>query len=103
LIPAGFYPGIQLSNRMNVTVQNVKIHDYISGITFQSATNITATNNTITGISEIAIFSGSTGNCTISKNDIANNYFGTGILVFNTTHIHISEDNIKRKSVGTLP
>ncbi len=100
MIPAGFYPAIQLNNRMNVTVQNIKIHDCISGITFQSATNITVTNNTITGISEFTIFAGSSSNCTISKNEIANNYVGTGILVINSTNIHISENNIKRNSIG---
>ncbi len=100
MIPAGFYPGICLNNRINVTVQNVKIHDCISGITFQSATNITATNNTIMGISEIAIFGGSSSGCTVSQNDIMDNYVGIGILIINSTHIHISENNIKRNSIG---
>ncbi len=100
MIPLGFYPGIRLSNRMNVTVQNVKIHDCISGITFNGATNITITNNTITGISEIAIFGSSSSNCTISQNDITDNYGRVGIEVINTTRIHISENNIKRNSAG---
>lgn len=102
MIPTGFYPGIRLNNRINVTVQNVKIHDCISGITFQRATNITATNNTITGISENAIFGSSSSGCTISQNDIADNYGGIGIQVINSTHIHISENNIKRNSIGII-
>ena len=100
MTPLGFYPGIRLNNRNNVTVQNVKIHNCISGITFNSAKNITITNNIITSISEIAIFGSSSNNCTITQNNITNNHSGIGIQVISTTGVLIAENNIKRNSEG---
>jgi len=98
MIPAGFYPGIRLNDRINLTVQNVKIHACFSGITFECAKNITLTNNSIASIGKIAIFSGSSSNCTFSQNDIIGN--DQGILIINSTRIHISENNIKRNRIG---
>ena len=98
MIPAGWYPGIRLTDRRNVTAKNVKIHDCISGITIESSTNITLTNNSITGISKIAIFSASSSKCTISQNDITNN--DQGILIIDSTYINIFENNITRNSIG---
>ncbi|MEM4733975.1 MAG: right-handed parallel beta-helix repeat-containing protein, partial [Candidatus Bathyarchaeia archaeon] len=98
MIPAGFYPGIRLDDRTNVTVKNVKLHNCLSGITLQSATNITLTNNTITGTEKIAIFASSSKNCTFSQNSINSN--DQGMLIINSTCIHIFENNIKRNRVG---
>jgi parallel beta-helix repeat protein len=98
MIPAGWYPAIRLTDRRNVTAKNVKIHDCISGITIESSTNITLTNNSITGIAKIAIFSASSSNCTISRNDITNN--DQGILIIDSTYINIFENNITRNSIG---
>jgi parallel beta-helix repeat protein len=98
MIPAGWYPGIRLTDRRNVTAKNVKIHDCISGITIESSTNITLINNSITGIAKIAIFSASSSNCTISQNDIPNN--DQGILIIDSMHVNIFENNITRNSVG---
>jgi len=98
MIPAGFYPGIRLNDRINLTVQNVKIHACFSGITLERAKNITLTNNSIASIGKIAIFSGSSSNCTFSQNDIIGN--DQGILIINSTRIHISENNIKRNRIG---
>ncbi|MEM2081610.1 MAG: NosD domain-containing protein [Candidatus Bathyarchaeia archaeon] len=98
MIPAGFYPAIRLDGRTNVTVKNVKIQNCLSGITLQSATNITLTNNTITGTEKIAIFASSSKNCTFSQNSINSN--DQGMLIINSTCIHIFQNDIKRNRVG---
>ena len=98
MIPAGWYPGIRLTDRRDVTIKNVKIRDCISGITIESSTNITLTNNSITGIGKIAIFSASSSKCTISQNDITSN--DQGILIIDSMYVNISENNITRNSVG---
>jgi hypothetical protein len=97
-IPAGFYPGIRLNDRVNVTVQNVKIHGCISGITLERATNIILVNNTLTEISKIAIFSVSSSDSVFTKNDIIRN--DQGMLIINSNRIHISENNISRNRIG---
>jgi parallel beta-helix repeat protein len=98
MIPAGWYSGIRLTDRINVTLKSVKIYDCVSGITLESSTNIALTNNTITAIGKIAIFSASSSNCAISQNDITNN--DQGILIIDSMHINIFENNITRNSVG---
>lgn len=98
MIPAGFYPAIRLDDRTNVTVKNVKIRNCLSGITLQHATNITLTNNTITGTEKIAIFASSSKNCTFSQNSITSN--DQGMLIINSTCIHIFANDIKRSRVG---
>jgi parallel beta-helix repeat protein len=98
MIPAGFYPGIRLDDRTNVTVKNVKITDCFSGITLQRATNITLTNSIITGTERISIFSGSSKDCTFSQNSITSR--DQGMLIINSTRIHISENIIERNRIG---
>jgi parallel beta-helix repeat protein len=98
MIPAGWYPGIRLTDRRSVTIKNVKIHDCISGITIETSTNITLTNNSITDIDKIAIFSASSKNCTISQNNIKNS--DQGILIIDSMYINVFENNIIRNSVG---
>lgn len=97
-VPAGWYPGIRLTDRRNVTIKNIKIDDCISGITLESSTNITLTNNSLTSIGKIAIFSASSSKCTISQNGITNNH--QGILIIDSMHINIFENNITRNSIG---
>ena len=65
MIPAGWYPGIQLTDRTtNVTIKNVKIHDCVSGVSIENSSNITLTNSSISNIEKIVVFSGSSSNCT---------------------------------------
>lgn len=97
-IPAGWYPGIQLTNRTNVTIQNVKIHNCVSGVSIENSTNITLTNNSITNIEKIVVFSGSSSNCTFLKNGLRSG--DEGILLIDSKHIDILENTIASNGVG---
>lgn len=97
-IPAGWYPGIQLTDRTNVTIKNVKIHNCISGVSIENSTNITLTNNSIANIKKIVVFSGSSSNCTFSKNDLRSG--DQGILLIDSKHIDILENSITSNDIG---
>ena len=96
--PAGWYPGIRLIDRRNVTIKNVTIQDCVSGISIENSANITLTNNSVTGIGRIAIFSASSSNITISQNEITNS--DQGIVIIDSKRMNIFENNIKRNRIG---
>ena len=98
MIPIGWYPEVTLSGRSNVTVKNMKIQNCVTGIKFESSSNITVTANTITGSSDVAIFSANSKNSEISKNEVTDNEFGLHIL--DSTNISIFENNITKNRWG---
>lgn len=98
-IPAGWYPGIQVPDRVaNVTIKNVKIHDCISGVSLENASNITLTNCSISGIKKVVVFSGYSHNCTLSNNDLRSG--DEGILLIDSKHIDILENTVVSNSIG---
>jgi len=98
-IPAGWYPGIQVPDRVaNVTIINVKIHDCISGVSLENASNITLTESSISNIEKVVVFCGYSQNCTFQKNDLRGG--SEGILLIDSKNIDIMENSVASNSIG---
>lgn len=96
--PAGWYAGINLTNRKNVTLKNIKILNCLSGINIQSSSNITITESSIIGSHDNAIFSASSSEYTISKNNVTSNNFGIEIL--DGKNVNVLGNNIEHNGGG---
>ena len=81
--------GIDLSNRSNVTIQNVEIKEFNDGIWLYNASNNTITGNTITANNQWGIRLAGSSNNTVSGNTITNNDYG-GIVFMDSDNNTIS-------------
>jgi len=98
MMPSGWHPAIDITNRSNVTVKNTQFTHCISSVDLENSSSISITQNKITGNSYIAIFIYSSSNITIAKNNITSNY--QGMLIIDSKHIDILENSITQNSVG---
>ena len=90
--------GIDLSDRSNVTIQNVEIREFNDGIWLYNASNNTIIGNTITANNQWGIRLPGSSNNTVSGNTITNNDYG-GIVVMDSDNNIISGNNVTNNFV----
>ncbi len=85
--------GIELSDRINVTIRNTKITTFSTGIRLESSSNNTISGNNITNNVQEGIWLESSSNNSIAGNSITNNVYD-GIRLWLSSDNTISGNNI---------
>jgi len=97
---ASFSKGLDLSNRNNVTIKNMKIKTFFFGIYLDLSLNNTILGNTIVN-NQYGMFLYSSSNFnTIQGNTITNYYFWTGIVLNDSSNNTISGNYITYNEYG---
>jgi len=91
--------GIDLSDRNNVTIQNIAIKKFLAGIGLLRSSNNTITGNYLTANNNHGIYLGSSSNYnSLFRNNITNNPYG--IVLVDSHSNSISENNITNNGYG---
>jgi parallel beta-helix repeat protein len=91
--------GIDLTGRSNLTVKNMKIEAFWSGIVLEGSSNTTISGNNITNNYSDGIKLEGSSNTTISGNNITNNY-SDGIDIQHSSNNRIYGNNITKNGDG---
>lgn len=86
--------GVDLSHTVNVTVKNMTIDDFDTGIHLDSPSNDSVYGNDVTN-NDIGLYLFSSSGCTISGNNVTNNS-GYGIWLYYSSNCTFSGNNIAR-------
>jgi parallel beta-helix repeat protein len=89
--------GIDLSGRINVTVQNMQIKDFDNGIWGDSSSRIVISGNNLT-YNGFGIYLSYLSNSTISRNNVINN--GDSILIDHSSSNNVSGNNVINNGAG---
>ena len=91
-------PGVDLSDRINVTIRNIKVRGFEKGIYLRNSTNCALTSSNITN-NQDGVTVETIGEVAIEKNEISNNY-ENGIIIVGQSNILIKENTIKHNKNG---
>jgi parallel beta-helix repeat protein len=92
--------GIDLTDRTNVTVENLQIKAFSYGIFLNSSSNDRITRNKITNNDEGIGFNSSSNN-TVSRNDITSNHY-IGVRISSSSNDSVLENNVTNNYIGVF-
>ena len=91
---AGWYPSIQISNRKNVTIQNIEFDGCHTCVNVEKSSNILIVQNKLHNAGT-GIYMSSCINCSIIGNEISDNS-DSGLFVLHSSYLNIAYNVISR-------
>jgi parallel beta-helix repeat protein len=87
---------IQISNKENIIIKNIKSDNYFSAISVMNCSNIAILQNTLAS-GRLGIYIYSSANCTVAGNQLIENS-NTGCIIQKSSFMNIEYNNISRNS-----
>ncbi len=94
LTPIGWFPSIQISNKSNIIIKNIKFDKCYTSISVENSSNIIIIQNIMENGNE-GIYMSSCTNCSIIGNEIIDNSF-TGLDIQDSSLLNIAYNTISR-------
>ena len=94
VVPVGWCPSIQISNRNNVIIRNITFDSCFTGLSVKNSSNIIIIQNIIRN-GELGIYMISSTNCSIVSN-IMVDHSSSGLSIQNSSHLTIAYNTLER-------
>jgi len=94
MTPIGWFPSIQISNRDNIIIRNIKFDKCHTSISVVKSSNVVIIQNNMTN-GNLGVYMISSTNCNISGNEIIENAF-TALYVQGSSFLNIAYNTISR-------